>query len=80
MLINPLQYHIDLWKTFDPSAIEKYRNAQVEYSIQLFDRIVEIVGLTLNASILEVGTGPGNATKFLAAMGYKITGKIGKGA
>jgi SAM-dependent methyltransferase len=50
-----------------------YYNARPRYPKQLIDRSVTLAQLSSNASILEVGCGPGNATVDFAQFGFSMT-------
>lgn len=52
---------------------ELYDRVRPGYPSELFTDLVDVTGLTENASILEVGCGTGQATRPLAERGYKIT-------
>jgi cyclopropane fatty-acyl-phospholipid synthase-like methyltransferase len=58
--------------TFDQAA-ELYYEARPEYPDELFDRLVQVIGLHPGDHVLEIGAGPGNATLPLARRGLKIT-------
>jgi SAM-dependent methyltransferase len=58
--------------TFDQAA-ELYQDARPDYPPELFDRLIDLAGLHLGDSVLEVGAGPGKATLPLAQRGLHIT-------
>ncbi|WP_152365722.1 hypothetical protein [Microlunatus speluncae] len=61
-----------LRETFDQSA-DFYLSARPSFPTQLFDDLIELCGLGDNATLLEIGAGPGNATLPIAQKGLKIT-------
>jgi SAM-dependent methyltransferase len=50
-----------------------YYNARPKYPKELIDRSVVLAQLSSDASILEVGCGPGNATVAFAQFGFSMT-------
>jgi SAM-dependent methyltransferase len=66
------QHRDQMKRTFDRVA-NSYQDVRLEYPRQLFDDIVELTGLGLQAHVLEVGPGSGKATLPLARRGYHIT-------
>jgi SAM-dependent methyltransferase len=50
-----------------------YYNARPSYPKELIDRAVGLAQLSSDASILEIGCGPGNATVAFAQFGFSIT-------
>jgi SAM-dependent methyltransferase len=61
-----------LGATFDQAA-PLYQLARPEYPSELYDRLIEVTGLTPESSLLEVGCASGKATLPLARRGYRIT-------
>jgi SAM-dependent methyltransferase len=59
--------------TFDEAAA-LYQRARPEYPEALYDRLLEVTGLTPPARLLEVGCATGKATLPLARLGFHITG------
>lgn len=59
-------------QTFDEVAL-LYNEARPRYPAELFDTLIDIVGLGTNAKLLEIGPGTGQATKPLAQRGFDIT-------
>lgn len=57
---------------YSPVA-DVYYNARPAYSKELIDRSVVLAQLSSEASILEVGCGPGNATVAFAQFGFSMT-------
>jgi SAM-dependent methyltransferase len=62
-----------LRRTFD-SAAEGYDAARPTYPDALFDALVALSGIGAGGSVLEIGCGPGTATRPLAARGLRVTG------
>lgn len=60
-----------LARSFDQEA-DLYHAIRPNYPDELFDDLA--VGLPIQAKIIEIGPGTGQATKSLAAYGYQITG------
>lgn len=58
--------------TFDSKA-GRYQQARPEYPDQLYDLLVETVGITPGDHLLEVGCATGKATIPLARRGFRIT-------
>jgi SAM-dependent methyltransferase len=58
--------------TFDQAA-DRYQRARPDYPEALFDRIIEVTGLSPGARLLEVGCATGKATLPLARRGFRIT-------
>ncbi len=58
--------------TFDQAA-DLYQDARPDYPERLFDRLLEVTGLTAGDQVLEVGAGPGKATLPLVRRGLRIT-------
>jgi protein-L-isoaspartate O-methyltransferase len=58
--------------TFDQAA-ELYQDARPEYPEELFNRLMDVVGLRPGDRVLEVGAGSGKATLPLARRGLRIT-------
>lgn len=61
-----------LRQTFDEVAI-LYNETRPRYPDELFSRLIDITNLDINAKILEIGLGTGQATKPLAQQGFQIT-------
>lgn len=61
-----------LASTFDRAA-SLYQQARPEYPSELYDRLVEVTGLTPRSRLLEIGCASGKATLPLARRGYRIT-------
>ncbi len=59
--------------TFDDVA-DLYDEARPGYPDELIEDIINLSGIAPNGRILEIGTGPGNATLPFARRGYKILG------
>ncbi len=57
---------------FDTVA-EQYDEARPRYSDEIIDTIVRVSGIAVDASLLEIGPGTGQATIGFAKRGYKIT-------
>jgi SAM-dependent methyltransferase len=55
-------------------VIEDYEAARPGYPIELFNHIVDYSMLKNDAKILEIGSGPGQATDCFVKNGYSITG------
>lgn len=56
---------------YSPSA-DAYNKVRPRYPKQIIERVVELAQLSSNASILEVGCGPGNATVAFANFGFSM--------
>ncbi|WP_440104124.1 class I SAM-dependent methyltransferase [Streptosporangium sp. H16] len=61
-----------LRSTFDTAA-SLYQKARPDYPVDLYSDLLAITGITSPAHLLEVGCGPGKATRPLARMGFQIT-------
>ncbi len=59
-------------KTWYSSIAEAYNRTRPRYPKQLINRIVELAKLTPNATILELGCGPGIATVEFAKLGFSM--------
>jgi SAM-dependent methyltransferase len=57
---------------YSPVA-DVYYNARPSYPKELIDRAVRLAQLSSDASILEIGCGPGNATVAFAQLGFSMT-------
>ena len=64
-------YRVRLRATFD-SVADRYAAARPEYPVALFDDLVALSGLQPGARLLELGCGPGTATRPLAERGFTI--------
>jgi SAM-dependent methyltransferase len=62
-----------LRETFN-SAAARYHAARPGYPEELFDDLIELVGLGSGSRILEIGPGTGKATEPLARRGLRIDG------
>jgi SAM-dependent methyltransferase len=62
---------VDQRDTFDTVA-DLYAEARPGYPAALYDDLAEMAGLGPDASVLEVGCGPGQATRDLAARARRI--------
>ncbi|MEH1958847.1 MAG: class I SAM-dependent methyltransferase [Nostoc sp.] len=60
-------------KTWYSPVADVYYNARANYPKELIDRSVALAQLDSDASILEVGCGPGNATVAFAQFGFSMT-------
>jgi SAM-dependent methyltransferase len=60
-----------LKRTFDHDA-ELYDQARPDYPDQIFDDLFAIGGLGHDATVLEVGSGTGQATRHLARRGCRV--------
>jgi 16S rRNA A1518/A1519 N6-dimethyltransferase RsmA/KsgA/DIM1 with predicted DNA glycosylase/AP lyase activity len=58
--------------TFDRAA-DLYQRARPEYPSELYDHLIDVTRLSPGARLLEVGCGPGKATRPLAERGFRIT-------
>lgn len=56
------------------NVISDYEIARPGYPIELFKDIVEFSMLKNDAKVLEIGSGPGQATDYFVKNGYSITG------
>jgi SAM-dependent methyltransferase len=54
------------------SVADDYNKVRPRYHQNLIDRVIELAQLSSNATILEVGCGPGNATISFARLGFSI--------
>jgi SAM-dependent methyltransferase len=59
--------------TFDQIA-EAYDRVRPGYPAQVFDDIAALTGIPAGARVLEVGPGPGTATRDLLARGWRVHG------
>lgn len=55
------------------NIIQTYEYARPGYPGQLFQDIVSFAGLKPDAELLEIGSGPGQATDYFVKSGYRIT-------
>ncbi|MEH2043512.1 class I SAM-dependent methyltransferase [Nostoc sp.] len=60
-------------RTWYSPVADVYYNARPHYPKELIDRSVALAQLDSDASILEVGCGPGNATVAFAEFGFSMT-------
>ncbi|WP_334740374.1 class I SAM-dependent methyltransferase [Nostoc sp.] len=60
-------------RTWYSPVADIYYNARAQYPKELIDRSVALAQLDSDASILEVGCGPGNATVAFAQFGFSMT-------
>ncbi|MEH2323513.1 MAG: class I SAM-dependent methyltransferase [Nostoc sp.] len=60
-------------RTWYSPVADVYYNARADYPKELIDRSVALAQLDSDASILEVGCGPGNATVAFAQFGFSMT-------
>jgi|SRR5919202_860590 SAM-dependent methyltransferase len=60
-------------RTWYSPVADVYYNARPHYPKELIDRSVALAQLDSDASILEVGCGPGNATVAFAQFGFSMT-------
>jgi SAM-dependent methyltransferase len=58
--------------SFDAIA-QDYEDARPEYPTALYDTLVDLTGITGSSRLLEVGPGPGIATRAMAQRGFHIT-------
>ena len=58
--------------TFDAVA-DRYAAARPAYPAALYDDLLALTGLAPPAHLLEVGCGPGNATRPLVERGFRVT-------
>jgi len=61
-----------LGSLFDQAAA-RYQRARPEYPGELYDRLVQVTGLTAGSKLLEIGCATGKATLPLARRGYRVT-------
>lgn len=59
-------------KTWYSPAADAYNKVRPRYPKELIDRVVELTQLSPDATILEVGCGPGNATVAFARVGCSM--------
>lgn len=59
-------------KTWYSPVADAYNKARLRYPKELIDRVVELAQLSPDATILEVGCGPGNATVAFARVGFSM--------
>lgn len=59
--------------TFDQIA-ERYDRVRPGYPAQVFDDVAALTGVPAGARVLEVGPGPGTATRDLLARGWRVHG------
>ena len=64
---------MELGLAFDQIA-ERYDRVRPGYPAQVFDDIAALTGLPSGARVLEVGPGPGTATRDLLARGWRVHG------
>lgn len=67
-------YPFEQRKSWYSPVAEAYNRVRPRYPQALCDRVIELTQLPPNASILELGCGPGNATVIFAQKGYKLVG------
>lgn len=65
-------YPFEQCKSWYSHVAEAYNKVRPRYSQQLCDRAIELAGLAKDASILEIGCGPGNATVSFAQKGCSL--------
>lgn len=65
-------YPLEQRKSWYSTVAAAYNKVRPRYSQQLSDRVVELAGLSKDASILELGCGPGNATLSFAPRGFAM--------
>ncbi|GAA3535058.1 class I SAM-dependent methyltransferase [Nonomuraea rosea] len=58
--------------TFDTVA-SRYQRARPDYPAELYSDLLAMTGVAPPAHLLEVGCGPGKATRPLAELGFRIT-------
>ena len=56
---------------YSPAA-DAYNKVRPRYPKEIIDRVVELAKLSSDATILEVGCGPGNATVAFARVGFSM--------
>jgi SAM-dependent methyltransferase len=66
-------YPLDQRKNWYTPVAEAYNRVRPHYPEALCDRVIELTQLPPNATILELGCGPGNATVAFAQRGYNLT-------
>ncbi|WP_309728979.1 class I SAM-dependent methyltransferase [Chamaesiphon sp. OTE_75_metabat_556] len=59
-------------KSWYSSVAQTYDRVRPRYAPAFLDRVMEVAKIPSNGKILEVGCGPGTATRSLAKMGYSI--------
>ncbi len=59
-------------KSWYAAVAKTYDRVRPKYTKNCLDRVAEVANLPINASILEIGCGPGTATVDLAKMGFSI--------
>ena len=59
-------------KTWYSPTADAYNKVRPRYPQEIINRVVELAQLSSNASILEVGCGPGNATVAFAYFGFSM--------
>jgi len=64
--------HAELRQIFDLAA-GRYQAARPEYPSALYERLIELTGVTTESRLLEVGCATGKATLPLARNGFRIT-------
>lgn len=69
------QIDLSLKNTFNNVA-KKYHEARPSYNADVFEKLIEVTKIDpKTANLLEIGSGTGRSTIFLAKKGYKIVGK-----
>ncbi|WP_204106535.1 MULTISPECIES: class I SAM-dependent methyltransferase [Spirulina sp. CCY15215] len=63
---------LEIRKTWYSSVAEAYNRVRPRYPQELCDRAIEVVQLRPDATILEIGSGPGNATIGFAKLGFSM--------
>lgn len=66
------KYSTEQRKNWYSDAAKNYNKTRPRYSQQLIDRVLELAQLPSDASILEVGCGPGIATTAFARSGFNL--------
>ncbi|NEP56751.1 MAG: class I SAM-dependent methyltransferase [Symploca sp. SIO2G7] len=59
-------------KSWFSSVADAYNRTRPNYPKTIINRVVELAKLPEDATILEIGCGPGNATKAFGQLGFKI--------
>ncbi len=67
-------YPLDQRKNWYSPVADAYNRVRPRYPEVLISRVIELTQLPTDASILELGCGPGNATVTFAQKGYKLVG------